>query len=241
MATALPATANAPATPPEPAVVEQLGMYHRRTLPESCIAYESAKGIELFKMSFLAGFAWSHFPLVAQFHTQDDPAFCGLGTLAMVLNALDIDPQRVWKGVWRWFDESLLDSCKSLDEVRTGGITIDEFKYLATCNGADATVVRPTDPVGGVGGGGGNGGDPHGRLALPPQQEEAGADEHGRPPLRVGSLEHFRKVVLDHVSQPAGVFKSALVVSYSRQSLKQTGDGHFSPIGAFAFVCCCCL
>jgi glutathione gamma-glutamylcysteinyltransferase len=28
------------------------------------------------------------FPLIEQFRTQDEPAFCGLATLAMVLNAL---------------------------------------------------------------------------------------------------------------------------------------------------------
>jgi hypothetical protein len=31
----------------------------------------------------------------------NEPAFCGLGTLTTVLNALAIDPQRAWKGVWR--------------------------------------------------------------------------------------------------------------------------------------------
>jgi len=30
----------------------------------------------------------------------DEPAFCGLASLAMVLNALSIDPRRTWK-VWR--------------------------------------------------------------------------------------------------------------------------------------------
>lgn len=34
---------------------------------------------------------------------QDEPAYCGLATLAMVLNSLSIDPRRPWKGPWRWF------------------------------------------------------------------------------------------------------------------------------------------
>lgn len=29
--------------------------------------------------------------------TQDEPAFCGLASLAMTLNALSIDPRRTWK------------------------------------------------------------------------------------------------------------------------------------------------
>lgn len=40
----------------------------------------------------------SYFRLAEQFRTQDEPAFCGLSTLTMVLNALAVDPGRVWKG-----------------------------------------------------------------------------------------------------------------------------------------------
>jgi glutathione gamma-glutamylcysteinyltransferase len=47
-----------------------------------------------------------------------EPAFCGLGTLAMVLNALGVDPKRVWKGPWRWFSEQLLDCCEPLEVVK---------------------------------------------------------------------------------------------------------------------------
>ena len=53
----------------------------------------------------------SYYSLAAQFRTQDEPAFCGLSTLVMVLNALEVDPKRVWKGVWRWYHEYMLDCC----------------------------------------------------------------------------------------------------------------------------------
>lgn len=33
---------------------------------------------------------------------QDEPAYCGLASLAMTLNTLSIDPRRTWKGPWRW-------------------------------------------------------------------------------------------------------------------------------------------
>ena len=52
-----------------------------------------------------------YFPLAEQFHTQSDPAYCGLGSLVMALNALAIDPERLWKGAWRWFAEDMLDCC----------------------------------------------------------------------------------------------------------------------------------
>jgi glutathione gamma-glutamylcysteinyltransferase len=43
----------------------------------------------------------SFWKLIEQFTTQAEPAFCGLSTLVIVLNALSIDPRRVWKGPWR--------------------------------------------------------------------------------------------------------------------------------------------
>lgn len=39
-----------------------------------------------------------YFKLAAQFRTQDEPAFCGLTTLVIALNALEVDPGEVWKG-----------------------------------------------------------------------------------------------------------------------------------------------
>ena len=43
---------------------------------------------------------------------QDEPAFCGLTSISMVLNALCIDPRRTWKGAWRYFHEAMLDCCR---------------------------------------------------------------------------------------------------------------------------------
>lgn len=36
-------------------------------------------------------------PWLAACSTQDEPAYCGLASLAMVLNTLSIDPRRTWK------------------------------------------------------------------------------------------------------------------------------------------------
>ena len=75
-----------------------------------------------------------YFGLAAQFRTQDEPAFCGLSTLVMVLNTLEIDPKKVWKGPWRWYHENMLDCCVPLDVASKTGITIEEFACLASCN-----------------------------------------------------------------------------------------------------------
>ncbi|VDN17788.1 unnamed protein product [Gongylonema pulchrum] len=52
----------------------------------------------------------------------------------MVLNALEVDPGRVWKSPWRFYHESMLDCCLSLDEIKTRGITLPQFTCLAECN-----------------------------------------------------------------------------------------------------------
>lgn len=57
------------------------------------------------------------------------PAFCGIGSLTMALNALLLDPNRVWQGVWRWFDESMLDCCEPLDVVRLKGIILPKLAF----------------------------------------------------------------------------------------------------------------
>lgn len=62
---------------------------------------------------------------------------CGLAALSMILNALQIDPKRLWKVPWRWFSEDLLDCCAPLEEVKKKGITFDEF----SCNTIETNLT----------------------------------------------------------------------------------------------------
>ena len=88
-----------------------------------------------------AGTAEAFYPLASHLHTQAEPAWCGLGTLVTVLNALEIDPGRQWKGPWRFFGEELLVCCKSLELAASDGLTLAEVECLASCNGAEARAV----------------------------------------------------------------------------------------------------
>lgn len=83
-----------------------------------------------------------YFPLAEQFHTQSEPSYCGLGSLVVALNALAIDPGRLWKGSWRWFGEEMLDCCIPLEEIRRRGLEMDELACLARCNGARVEAVH---------------------------------------------------------------------------------------------------
>jgi len=115
---------------------------YRRPLPDNAVPFSSAEGRRLFAEALASGGLDGYFPLAEQFHTQAEPTFCGLGSLVMALNALAIDPGRLWKGPWRWFGEELLDCCVPLDIVRTRGLDLDELACLARCNGADVTLHR---------------------------------------------------------------------------------------------------
>ncbi|KAL8291718.1 hypothetical protein RQP46_001976 [Phenoliferia psychrophenolica] len=170
--------------------------FYKRKLPESCIPFASTKGKALFKTALLEGNLEGYFPLASQFITQNEPAFCGLGTLCMVLNALEVDPQRKWKGPWRWYEQEMLDCCRPLSAVAAVGISLPEFACLARCNGLSAKITSPSLTATGF--------------------EAEQCIEAFRADLRAAAKGH-----------------GALALSYSRKTLGQTGDGHFSPIGGF--------
>ena len=124
-----------------PTVVTDETLY-RRPLPTGATEFASPAGRQLFAEALAAGGLEGYFRLAEQFHTQADPAFCGLGSLVVALNALGIDPGRLWKGPWRWFSEDLLDCCVSLEQVRLRGLDLDEVACLARCNGATVELAR---------------------------------------------------------------------------------------------------
>ncbi|EIE19118.1 hypothetical protein COCSUDRAFT_19902, partial [Coccomyxa subellipsoidea C-169] len=93
-------------------------------------------GKQLFAEALMDGTMEGFFKLIEQFRTQDEPAYCGLASLAMVLNTLAIDPRRAWKGPWRWFHEQMLDCCLPILRVAEEGIAA----CLARCNGARVEV-----------------------------------------------------------------------------------------------------
>ncbi|ORX54983.1 Phytochelatin-domain-containing protein [Hesseltinella vesiculosa] len=133
--------------------------FYQRQLPTSLIRFSSDHGKRLFREAMEAGHAEGFFPLTGNFTTQSEPAYCGPSSLAMVLNALEVDPKRRWKGNWRWY------SGNNVVAKRAPNFSLDEFQNDV------ADVTARSDKF--------------------------------------------------------------LVISFSRKTLGQTGDGHFSPIGAY--------
>ncbi|KAL3517718.1 hypothetical protein ACH5RR_020307 [Cinchona calisaya] len=118
------------------------GLY-RRILPSPpAIDFASSEGKRLFVEAIQNGTMEGFFKLISYFQTQSEPAYCGLASLSMVLNALAIDPGRKWKGPWRWFDESMLDCCEPLDKVKANGIAFGKVACLARCAGAKVEAFR---------------------------------------------------------------------------------------------------
>lgn len=119
--------------------------FYCRALPEILVDYRSNESKTRLIRSLSNGTAVPFLSLSSCFNTQSEPAYCGLSTLAIILNSLRIDPQRLWKTPWRWFSEELLDCCRPLDVVKKVGVTMEEFRCLALCNGALCEIVRPLD------------------------------------------------------------------------------------------------
>lgn len=196
-----------------PPLPEPTYSVHKRILPTSLTALSSSKGREYLLQCLTQNTAESYWALMEQFVNQSDPAFCGITTLLMVLNAMCIDPNIRWKGGWRFFgsEEVLLDHCcLSMERISRVGVTLEEFRMLARCHGLSADLKRPF-PV--------------------DQQEAQRILKYHHRPAEFNSVESFREDIKQILTTPNS--KSLLVVSFSRAALQQTGDGHFSPIAAY--------
>jgi len=61
----------------------------------------------------------------------------------MILNAMQIDPLKPWKGIWRWFHEEIL-KCTSKEKMESG-MTLEQMTLLARCNGMHTMTFRASE------------------------------------------------------------------------------------------------
>jgi glutathione gamma-glutamylcysteinyltransferase len=245
---------NLPLPPPLP---EPKFSFHRRIMPSSLIQFSSPEGRRIFQNSLAKGMAEAFFPLSEQFLNQSDPAYCGITTLIMVLNAIGIDPNVRWKGGWRWYgsEDMILNSCCIHPErVKRAGILLEEFRSLGRCQGLHVEMKRPIPIMDeqecySMENGGSyrnvNGDNVDEKyfslddfrkdiirtVQHPPIFEQVPTVE-GHTNNIINNKKHFSKVD-ENVPGP-GKFGGFMVVSFSRPGLGQTGDGHFSPIAAYS-------
>ena len=234
-----------------PPLPEPKYSFHRRVLPSSLIQLSSPQGKLLFQESLSNKTAEAFFPLSEQFINQSHPAYCGVTSLTMILNAFGIDPNIRWKGGWRWYgsEDMILDSCCiDSERVKRVGISMEEYLSLARCQGLHVEMKRPT--------------------SIPNDGDNFVHTEHSTNHERVRTIQDiekeqycsvdcFRKDLLTMVKYPPlyeiledtdndnndeKVEKGGfMVVSFERSSLGQTGAGHFSPIAAYHEASDMCL
>jgi glutathione gamma-glutamylcysteinyltransferase len=210
-----PAASSSVLQPPIPAY-----SVRRRVLPRSLTRLNSPQGQEYLVRALVERTAASYLPLTLHFANQSDPAFCGITTLLVILNAMSIDPQTRWKGGWRYFgdEESLLGRCcLSVDHVQSLGITLDEFYRLASCQGLRVHMKRAISS---------NTNNNSGTAVN-------GISEEPPSHSSMGSLEEFRRDVISVLTDQSPSPGAMMVVSFGRSGLQQTGDGHFSPVAAY--------
>lgn len=160
--------------------------FHGRKLPDHLTSLESPEGQKLFQESFSSGCSTNFFSLITNFASQSDVSMCGPASLAMVLNALKLDPIRTWRRPWRWWSDEMFACCEgSLQVMKASGVTLEFFDRIAK------------------------------------QQKGIAVDTRGP-----GTASEFRKYLLQSATEP----NTHVIVSFGRESLGQTGIGHFSPV-----------
>lgn len=194
-----------PLPPPLP---EPVYSVHRRILPDILTGLSTPLGRKLLQESLTSGMAESYWALTEQFVNQSDPAYCGVTTLLMILNSMNVDPNSRWKGGWRFYgDEDVLlqRCCLNTERIRRVGITMEQFMILGTCHGLRITMKRP--------------------------YVEDDCEKSSN--LQKYTLDDFRSDIRLVMDSQINSDNAMMVVSYSRAALQQTGDGHFSPIAAY--------
>lgn len=132
-----------------PPLAEPKYSVHKRVLPSELTAFSSPRGKQLLVEAFGASTAESYWKLTEHFVNQSDPAFCGVTTLLMCLNAMGVDPNIRWRGGWRYYgsEDVLLDRCCfSAERIRRKGIVLEDFLRLGRCHGLTVDLQRPPPP-----------------------------------------------------------------------------------------------
>lgn len=190
---------------------------HKRVLPPTLTAFSSKMGKQYLMEAFTGGTAESYWKLTEHFVNQSEPAFCGITTLLMCLNAMCIDPNIRWRGGWRFYgsEDILLNRCCfSAERIRRKGIVMEDFSRLGRCHGLIIDLKRP--PL------------LEDELNININDHSLSGDED-----QYFSIDDFRSDIRSILSDTITKHQPVLVVSFSRAALGQTGDGHFSPIAAY--------
>lgn len=116
-------------------------------LPKNLHDYRSSESRTRLCRTLQTGYAVPFLSLSSCYNTQSTLTYCGLSTLAIILNSLEIVPRCRWKTITGWYTDELLDNCVYKDGLKEPGTTLEDFVFLAECNGPIATLVRPNNSI----------------------------------------------------------------------------------------------
>lgn len=215
--------------------------FYKRKEPTKGINFLSKTSQRMLAQCITTNTANPFFMLSDQYITQADPAFCGPTNIALSLNALQIDPNTKWKGIWRWYDEYNI-KCMDIEKVLDYGMTLPEFNLLLQCNGAYGKVYRPY-----------NGNNINLYPNFNKQQQQSSSLIELKDDLYINKyncIKHKNKckcsnvrtipfnIVNEEFLRTCALMSSKynnciLMCNLGRGALDQTGDGHFTPITAY--------
>lgn len=117
-------------------------------LSEGLVLFSSSKGRRIFFETGNAGYLNSYFELAQYFLTSFEPRFgCGLATLTMCLNTFRMDPGRVWKDIYRWYSQTLLEHCVPYKIIAKNGLVFQQFACMAECNYLKVAMICNLKPT----------------------------------------------------------------------------------------------
>lgn len=192
-------------------------------LPEDLLDYRSHESKKRLIRCMSEGTALPFLALSSCYKPQSHPAYCGFSTLVMVLNALRVDPKRLWKTPWRWFTEELLEKSVELAElelIKKRGITMEQFQTVSDRNGVTCKLVRPS----------GDSDEGYEEFLSDLYHVCTGRKNRWQDHSLMNSDDNSRNI---NLSLSEECPSKLMAVSFHREALEQHGNGHYSPVGAF--------
>ncbi|OUM57560.1 hypothetical protein PIROE2DRAFT_48625 [Piromyces sp. E2] len=109
---------------------------YKRQLPDTCVPFHSEEGKEIFKEALKEKNLECYFMFSIHLLTQSELTYCGLSSLCIILNALEVDPMYPWKGGWRFYTDYNIRCPPHIDReiIDIQGITLEQFSDLAKFN-----------------------------------------------------------------------------------------------------------
>lgn len=115
----------------------------RLPLTDNLVDLRSAQGREWFLEAKAREAYW---PLASEFVSQKNGSFCGVATLVMLLNGLDVPAPAGGDGMGSFTQDNVFsartEAVVKRENIMRRGMTLDEFGGLATSFGLEAKVIH---------------------------------------------------------------------------------------------------